>query len=179
MQFTSMTIFLGSIDKKLLSRLADWSSFLLIFVSTTAIIYSKQFSLALRKFVLLMWLLDDAIRNMKSFLKTLGKLLLGFGKLFFVNCIGNCSICEFWCFDLRAFYKEMTYEFMQNICLYALLFANRSSRWQMFFKISTSQYSQENPCIGVGSLILITLQARRLLLSGVKFTLKNVYADAD
>ena len=73
----------------------------------------------------------------------------------------------------------MTYEFMQNICLYALLFANRSSRWQMFFKISTSQYSQENPCTGVGSLFLITLQARRLLLSGVKFTLKNVYADAD
>ena len=73
----------------------------------------------------------------------------------------------------------MTYEFMQNICLYALLFANRSSRRQMFFKISTSQYSQENPCIGVGSLFLITLQARRLLLSGVKFTLKNVYADAD
>ena len=54
MQFTSMTIFLGSIDKKLLSRLADWSCFLLIFVSTTGIIYSKQFSLALRKFVLLM-----------------------------------------------------------------------------------------------------------------------------
>ena len=83
MEFTSMTIFLGSIDKKLLSRLVDCSCFLLIFVSTTAIIYSEQFSLALRKFVLLMWLLDDAIRNMKSFLKTFGKLLLDFGKLFF------------------------------------------------------------------------------------------------
>ena len=53
MEFTSMTIFLGSIDKKLLSRLVDCSCFLLIFVSTTAIIYSiqEQFSLALRKFV--------------------------------------------------------------------------------------------------------------------------------
>ena len=54
------------------------SCFLRIFVSTTAIIYSKLLSLTLRKFVMLMWWLDDAIWNMRSFLKTLGKLLLDF-----------------------------------------------------------------------------------------------------
>ena len=67
--------------KKLSSAVAR-SCFLRISVSTTAI-YSKLFSLTLRKFVLLMWSLDDVIRNIRSsFLKTFGKLLLVFGELF-------------------------------------------------------------------------------------------------
>ena len=36
----------------------------------------KLLGLTLRKFVMLMWWLDDAIWNMRSFLKTLGKLFL-------------------------------------------------------------------------------------------------------
>ena len=57
----------------------EQSCFLNIFVSTTAIIYSKLFSLTLRQFFLLMWSLDDAIwKNVSSFLKTLGKLFLDF-----------------------------------------------------------------------------------------------------
>ena len=71
----------------------------------------------------------------------------------------------------------MTYEFMQNICLNALLFVNRSSRWQLFFKIGTSQYLEENTCVGVGSLFLIKLQVQWLLLIGVKFILRIFYAD--
>ena len=58
--------------------LARWSCFLRIFVGTTAIIYSELFSLALPKFVMLMRSLDDAIWNMRSFLKALGKLFLDF-----------------------------------------------------------------------------------------------------
>ena len=157
-----------------LSTLWSRSCFLRIFVSTTAIIYSKLFSLTLLKFVLLcLFSLDDAIRNMKAnYFSTLVN-------YFFINSIENCSICKFWCFDLHDFYKETTYEFMQNICLNALLFVNRGSRWQMLFKIGTSQYSQENTCVGVGSLFLIKLQARWLLLTGVKFTLTKFYADAN
>ena len=41
------------------------------------------------------------------------------------------------------------------------------------------QYSQENTCAGVGSLFIIKLQAQWLLLIEVKFTLKNVYVDAN
>ena len=48
----------------------------------------------------------------------------------------------------------------------------RCSSKKVFLKIS--QYSQENPCVGI---FLIKLQARWLLLIGVKFTLKNFYAD--
>ena len=66
---------------------------------------------------------------------------------------------------------------MQNICLNALLFVNRSSRWQLFFKIGTSQYLEENTCVGVGSLFLIKLQVQWLLLIGVKFILRIFYAD--
>ena len=92
-------------------------AFFVSLFSTTAIIYSKLFSLTLRKFVLLMWLLYDAIwKNIRSFLKTFGKLF------FYYNSVEICSIREFWCFDLRAFYKEIAYEFMQDICLTALLF---------------------------------------------------------
>ena len=80
------------------------SCFLRILVSTTAIIYSKLFSLTLRKFLMLMWSLDDVIWNMRSFLKTLGKLLLNFR--FLMNSIENSSIRAFWCFELRALYKK-------------------------------------------------------------------------
>ena len=136
-----------------LSTLWSSSYFLRIFVSTTAIIYSKLFSLILLKFDLLcLFSLDDAIgiwRLLANYFSTLVN-------YFFINSIENCSICEFWCFDLRDFYKETTYEFMQNICLNALLFVNRGSRWQMFFKTGTSQYLQENTCVGVGSLFLIS-----------------------
>ena len=48
----------------------------------------------------------------------------------------------------------------------------RCSSKELFLKIS--QYSQENPCVGI---FLIKLQTRWLLLIGVKFTLKNFYAD--
>ena len=68
---------------------------------------------------------------------------------------------------------------MKNICLNALPFANRSSHCQLSFKIGTSQYSQENTCIGVESLFLIKLQVQWLLLIGVKFILTNCYADAN
>ena len=59
------------------------SCFLRIFVSTAAIMYSKLFSLTLRK-------LDDAIWNMRSFLKTLGKSFLDLR--FFINSIESSSI---------------------------------------------------------------------------------------
>ena len=85
--------------------LPTWSCFLRIFVGTTAIIYSELFSLALPKFVMLMRSLDDAIWNMRSFLKALCK-------LFFINSIENSSICAFWCFELRALYKK----WLTNLC---------------------------------------------------------------
>ena len=82
------------------------SCFLRIFVSTTAIIYSKLLSLTLRKFVMLMWWLDDAIWNMRSFLKALGKLLLDFR--FLMNTVSKIllSVATFWCFGLRFLYKK-------------------------------------------------------------------------
>ena len=80
------------------------SCFLRIFVSTAAIIYSKLLSLTLLKFVMLIGWLDDAIWNMKQFIKTLSKLLLDFR--FLMNSIESSSICTFWCFGLRTLYKK-------------------------------------------------------------------------
>ena len=115
------------------------SCFLRIFVSTTAIIYSKLFSLTLPKFVMLMRLLDDAIWNMRSFLKALGKLFyfllivsnilpsVHFGASSYALCIRNDSRmyaeylleCIAYCFTFVTYYVKL----------------NRSSRWRMFFKI--------------------------------------------
>ena len=89
---------------------ARWSCFLRIFVGTTAIIYSELFSLALPKFVMLMRSLDDAIWNMRSFLKALCKLFLDFR--FFINSIENSSVCAFSCFESRALYKK----WLTNLC---------------------------------------------------------------
>ena len=80
------------------------SCFLRAFHSTTDIIYSKLFSLTLRKSFLLMWSFDDTIWNMISFLKTFGKLFLDFR--FLMKSIENSSIWAFWCFQLRALYKQ-------------------------------------------------------------------------
>ena len=129
------------------------------FVSTTAIIYSKLFGLTLRKFVMVTWSFDDAIWNMRSLLKTLGKLFLDFR--FFINSIENCSICEFRCFELHALYQK----WLMNLCrtfawmYFFLVFLSltmldwteaavgRCSSKQVFLK--TSQYSQENTCVRV------------------------------
>ena len=78
----------------------------------------------------------------------------------------------------------MAYEFIQDICLnklfFVLLFSLTMFKIGVFKKVcNTRRKTEENTCVGVGSLFTIKLQAQWLLLIGVKFTLKNVYADAN